>query len=278
MERSLPAFFNYFLKRIQEDDVFGLAAQLAFFFLLSLFPLLIILMTFFSFLQLSQEDMLHFFRTFTPYESMQLIEANIQGIMHNMENRSGKLLFVGIIATLWSASNGMNAIVKALNRAHQVTETRSFLVTRVAAIFLTFLMVFVFIIALLLQLFGNAIGLFIMSFFHVPEKFLQIWTLMRMLASSIIPMLIFTVLYWVAPNKKIPLKSAFPGAIFATISWAITSLVFSFYVGNFANYSAMYGSIGAIIILMIWFYLSGIIIIIGGELNAYVLQTDKSKA
>lgn len=273
MKQTLPAFMKYFLNRIQDDDVFGLAAQLAFFFLLSLFPLLIILMTLFSFLQLSQEDMLSFFRTFTPAESMQLIEANLQDIM---ENRSGKLLSIGIVATLWSASNGMNAIVKALNKAHDVTETRSFLVARGMAIVLTFLMVFVFIIALFLQLFGNEIGSFIISFFHVSDKFIEVWTLMRMLASSIIPLLIFTVLYWVAPNKKITFTSAIPGAIFATIGWAITSLVFSYYVGNFANYSATYGSIGAIIILMIWFYLSGIIIIIGGELNAYLHISHKS--
>lgn len=274
MIKALPAFLQELIKRIQKDDVSGLAAQLAFFFLLSLFPLLIILMTLFPYLQLDQEELLVFFRTFAPGETMQLIETNLN---HIMSNRNGKLLSFGIIATLWSASNGMNALVRALNKAYEVKESRPFLIARGMAIVLTFLMVFVFIIALLLQVFGNEIGMFLLSFFHVTDRFLQIWTTLRLLASSLIPFIIFTVLYWVAPNKRLSITSAIPGAVFATFGWAITSLAFSYYVGNFANYSATYGSIGAIIILMIWFYLSGVIIIIGGELNALISLKKQHK-
>lgn len=267
MLKALPAFIYQFIKQVQKSDISGLAAQLAFFFLLSLFPLLIILMTLFPYIQLDYEQLLSFLSTFAPGETMELIETNLNDIM---DNRSGKLLSVGIIATLWSSSNGMNAIVKALNKAYDVTESRPFLIARGMAIVLTFLMVFVFIIALILQVFGNKIGLYLLSFFNVSDHFLQLWTAIRLLASSLIPFLIFTVLYWIAPNRRIRIVDAIPGAVFATIGWALTSLAFSYYVSNFANYSITYGSIGVIIILMIWFYLSGIIIIIGGELNAFI--------
>lgn len=262
-----------FIERIIHADVTGSAAQLAFFFLLSLFPLLIILMTLLSYIQIDQEELLSFIRTFAPGDTMHLIETNLVDVM---SKRSGTLLSIGIIATLWSASNGMNAIVRALNKAYDVKENRPFLIARGMAIVLTFLMVFVFIAALLLQVFGHQIGEFLLSFLHVPDQFLHLWTTLRWLGSSLIPFIIFMALYWITPNKKLSLVSAVPGAIFATVGWATTSLAFSYYVSNFGNYSATYGSIGAIIILMIWFYLSGFIIIIGGELNA-LLQLKREK-
>ncbi|MBA4536747.1 YihY/virulence factor BrkB family protein [Bacillus aquiflavi] len=274
MVRAIPVFLRDLIMRIQRHDVSGLAAQLAFFFLLSLFPLLIFLMTLLPFIQLSQEDLLGVIRHFAPGETMQLIESNLNDIM---SSQNGKLLSFGIIATLWSASNGINAIVRALNKAYDVAENRPFLLARGMAIVLTFLMIFVFIIALLLQVFGREIGAFLFTSLGLSEQYLSIWSTIRLLASSLIPFLVFTVLYWVAPNKKLSMFSAIPGAVFSTIGWAVSSLAFSYYVSNFGHYSTTYGSIGAIIVLMIWFYLSGIIIIIGGEINALITLKNKEK-
>lgn len=270
---KLPQILRDFIERMIHAEVAGSAASLAFFFLLSLFPLLIILMTLLSYIQIDQEELLGFIRTFAPVETMNLIETNLADVMGK---KSGTLLSIGIIATLWSASNGMNAIARALNKAYDVKENRPFIIARGLAIFLTFLMVFVFIVALILQVFGHEIGVFLLSFLHVPDQFLLLWTTLRWLGSSLIPFVIFLALYWIMPNRKLTINSAIPGAIFATIGWATTSLVFSYYVSNFGNYSATYGSIGAIIVLMIWFYLSGFIIIIGGELNA-LLQLKREK-
>jgi membrane protein len=105
--------------------------------------------------------------------------------------------------------------------------------------------------------------------------FLVIWNLIRWLLTPLILFGIFTILYWVAPNLKMKCKSAIPGAIFATIGWIITSLGFSFYVSNFGNYTSTYGSIGGIIILMIWLYLSAFIILLGGEINAFYAEKSK---
>ncbi|TCJ05806.1 YihY/virulence factor BrkB family protein [Cytobacillus praedii] len=252
------------VKRIIANDIFGLAAQLAYFFLLSLFPLLLFLVTLLPYLPITQEDILGVIRDFAPGESMQLIETNI----NQLSQKNGKLLSFGIIATIWSASNGINAIVKALNSAYEVEESRPFLIARGMAILFTFAMLFVFVVALLLPVFGKLIGIYLFAKFGLSDEFMSIWNTLRWLVSSIILFIVFTGLYWIAPNKKLRCITVVPGAIFATFGWILSSLAFSYYVTNFGNYSATYGSIGAIIVLMIWFYLTGVIIIIGGEINA----------
>jgi membrane protein len=263
------SFLKELIKRFTSDEVPGLSAQLSYFFLLSLFPFLIFLITLIGYLPISQEDVLVTIRQFAPGESVQIIDNTLDQIINK---KNGGLLSFGIIATLWSASNGINAIVRAFNKAYDVDETRSFIVARGMAILLTVAMVFVIVVALLLPVFGREIGLFIFSNFGFSEEFLTIWNTLRWLVSGIILFIVFTALYFVAPNKHLHIKDGLPGSFAATIGWIVVSLAFSYYVGNFANYSATYGSIGGVIVLMIWLYLSGMIIILGGELNALLYK------
>ncbi|BCB02462.1 YihY/virulence factor BrkB family protein [Bacillus sp. KH172YL63] len=260
-------FSKSLFSNISENDVTGLAAQIAYYFLLSLFPLLIFIVTLLPYLPVEQGDLLGVVRDFAPGETMAMIEETLEDVM---TNRNSGLLSISIIATIWSASNGMNAIVKSLNRAYDVGESRSFIATRLMSILLTLGMILVFVVALLLPVFGKQIGIFLFSQFGFSEQFLSIWNAIRWAISPIILFIVFVGLYYFAPSKRIKCLSAFPGAIFATLGWVLVSLAFSFYVGSFGNYSATYGSIGGIIVLMIWFYLTGIIIMIGGEINALV--------
>jgi len=271
MAQAFSNLLKQLWKRVLEDELFGLAAQLAYYFLLSLFPLLLFLVALLPYLPITTEDILAVIRDFAPEDSIQLIEANLL----QLSQKNGHLLSFGIIATMWSASNGINAIVRAFNKAYDVKESRSFIVARGMAILFTFAMIFVFVMALLLPVFGRLIGIYLFAKLGLSDEFLTIWNTLRWLLSSIILFIVFTGLYWIAPNKKLKCVSVVPGAIFATVGWELSSLAFSFYVTNFSNYSATYGSIGAIIILMIWFYLTGIIIIIGGEINAAFSKVKK---
>ncbi|MGM0875957.1 MAG: YihY/virulence factor BrkB family protein [Bacillota bacterium] len=264
------SFLKELLQRFTSDEVPGLSAQLSYFFLLSLFPFLIFLITLLGYLPISEKEVLSTIKQFAPGESMQVIDSTLNQILNE---KNGGLLSFGIIGTLWSASNGINAIVRAFNKAYDVKETRSFIVARGMAILLTVAMVFVIVVALLLPVFGREIGLFIFSNFGFSEQFLTIWNTLRWLVSGTILFIVFTALYFVAPNKRLHIKDGLPGAFAATIGWIIASLAFSYYVGNFANYSATYGSIGGVIVLMIWLYLSGMIIILGGELNAMLYKS-----
>ncbi|WP_223589701.1 YihY/virulence factor BrkB family protein [Neobacillus bataviensis] len=259
--------------RIEEDDLPGLSAQLAYFFLLSLFPLLIVIFSLMPYIPIPHQDMLGMIRDFAPAEAMELIEKNIKFIMNH---RNGGLLSFGVIGTIWSASNGIDAVVRAFNKAYNVKESRSFIIARGMAILLTFGMIFVFILAIILPIFGREIGLFIFSQLGYTQQFIKLWDTFSLLLSAIILFLIFTGLYWVAPNVRLRCRSAFPGAAFATLGWIISSMGLSLYVENIGNYSLTYGSIGAIIVLMIWLYISAFIIILGGEINAFYSEKNRS--
>ncbi|HBZ11230.1 MAG TPA: YihY/virulence factor BrkB family protein [Bacillus bacterium] len=253
-------------RRISDNDVTGFAAQLSYFFLLSLFPMLIFLFTLLPYTPLTQQDIFHLIKDFAPAETYTMIKRTISGIM---DNRSSGLLSVGVIATLWAASKGMNSLMKSLNRAYDVEEKRSFIVSRGLSILLTIAMIFVFILALLLPVFGKQLGLFIFSYLGFSGEFLKIWSVIRWVLTPVILFLVFLAVYYLAPSVKVRFATAVPGSIFASIGWIVVSLGFSFYVSNFGNYTAMYGSIGTIIVLMLWFYFSAIIIMIGGEINSY---------
>ncbi|BDG48838.1 MULTISPECIES: YihY/virulence factor BrkB family protein [Parageobacillus] len=258
-------FIREMARRFQKDEIPRLSAELAYYFLLSLFPFLIFLITLLAYLPIPHEDLLSIIRQYAPKEAIHLVEANVHRVM---DEQNGRLLSLSIIGAIWSASNGMNAIVRAFNRAYDVVENRPFLVARGMSVLLTLGMIFVIIVALVLPVFGKMIGLFLFSAFGFPATFLMIWNAMRWVISSLILFVVFTVLYYFAPNKKLRCANVVRGAIFATIGWIITSLAFSYYVNHFANYAAMYGSLGGMIILMVWFYLSGMIIVLGGEMNA----------
>lgn len=264
MEKAI-AFFKLLYNRILDADVFGLAAQLAYFFLLSLFPFLLFLVTLLGYLPIDAISFMDFIEAYAPDEISEMINSNLT---HLVNNQNGGLLSIGIIGTLWSASNGVNAITKAFNKAYEVDEDRSFIVARLIAVILTLAMIVVIIIALILPVFGRMIGVYIFSLFNLSESFLQFWNMMRMVISTVAFFTVLLVLYKLAPNVRVKLKNVVWGAIFATFSWQLVSLAFSFYVNTLANYSATYGSLGAVIILMIWFYISGIIIITGGVINA----------
>ncbi|UTL73493.1 YihY family inner membrane protein [Bacillus halotolerans] len=248
------------------------SADLAYFFLLSLFPFLIFMLTLTAYLPISTDDVLGVIKQYAPGSAMSLVES----ITHQtLNDRNGGLLSFGIIAALWSASNGMNAIVRSLNHAYEVEENRSFIIVRLTSIFLTIAMVFTILVALLLPVFGRQIGMLAADFVGASDLFLSIWTAIRWGVSPLVLLIVFSALYVIAPNKKLSLRFVMPGALFAAIGWIVVSTLFSFYVSTFANYSATYGSIGGIIVLMIWFYLSGILIILGGEINALLHKRKK---
>ncbi|UOQ43845.1 YihY/virulence factor BrkB family protein [Halobacillus salinarum] len=257
------------ITRFGEDDIFGLAAQLAYFFLLSLLPFMIFLITLLGYLNIEEERVLALISTYAPPETYDLLSENLMTLL---QDQNGGLLSIGIIGTLWAASNGVNAIIKAFNRAHQVDENRPFFITRIIAIILTIAMVIVISIAFLLPVLGHALGTYVFSFFGMSAGFLAIWNALRWVISSVIFFIVLSFLYVMAPNKPVKYRDTVVGAVFATIGWQLVSLLFSFYVSNMGNFSATYGSLGGVIVLMIWFYLSGIVIITGGEINALIYR------
>lgn len=266
-------FFQELLARIQRVDVTALGAQLAFFFLLALFPLLIFIVTLLPYLNLPEDQLFGFFRAYAPEEVYLLIDGTLNEVL---SSKNGGLLSIGVLATIWSASNGMNALFKSLNRSYGIEETRPFIVARSISVIFTLLLIMLFVIALVLTIFGKQIGSLLFAYFGYEEGFLSLWDSIRWIIPPLIIFVVIMALYWIAPNRKLYLKSVIPGAVFGTLGWILTSLAFSLYVSSFANYSATYGSIGGIIVLMMWLYFSGVILMVGGQINA-VMQERKEK-
>ncbi|MGP4060796.1 YihY/virulence factor BrkB family protein [Halobacillus litoralis] len=265
--KSIMNFGKELFSRFGEDDVGGMAAQLAYFFLLSLFPFMIFLLTLLGYLHIDEERVLAFVSTYAPPDTFDMITENVSSLLRS---ENGSLLSIGLIGTLWAASNGVNAIMRAFNRAHNVEENRPFLINRFIAIILTVAMVLVIGIAFLLPVLGHTIGVHLFSFFGLSESFISLWNAIRWVISSIIFYIVLSFLYVTAPNKRLKYKDTVAGAVFATFGWQLVSLMFSFYVSSLGNFSATYGSLGGVIVLMIWFYLSGVVIILGGEINAMI--------
>ncbi|WP_174615945.1 YihY/virulence factor BrkB family protein [Virgibacillus ihumii] len=268
---KVKTFGKQLFEQITEHDVFGTAAQLAYFFLLSLFPFLLFLMTLVGYVPIDDQAIIELIATYAPGEIADLINENISELVNN---RNGSLLSIGIIGTLWSASNAINAIMKGLNNAYEVEEDRSFIVSRLIAVILTLAMFFVICMAFLLPVFGKVIGEFLFTFVGLSEGFLNVWETLRWVISSITFFIVLIALYKLAPNRKVYFKYAVWGALFATVSWQLVSLAFSYYVNSMGNYAATYGSLGTVIVLMIWFYLTGIIILIGGLINAVLRKNN----
>ncbi|MGF9964624.1 YihY/virulence factor BrkB family protein [Bacillus rhizoplanae] len=251
--------------RTIRDDLAGLAAQLAYFFLLSLFPALVFLITLLGYIPIETEDVLSFLQNYAPEDVLSLIETNVDKIV---SEQNGGLLSFGLLAMLYFASNGVNAVMKAFNRAYDITETRSYITTRALSVVLTLATIFMIVFALILPVFGQLIGSAIFKVLGLSHEFSFVWSIVRLLLSFLVLFGLFCFLYKFAPNRHVKRREVVTGALFATIGWIVASYSFAFYVDNFANYSNTYGSLGAIIILILWFYLTGWVILLGGEINA----------
>ncbi|WP_336785817.1 YihY/virulence factor BrkB family protein [Paenibacillus sp. MMO-177] len=262
---TIIPFFKNVYSRFRDDDVPALGAQLTYYFILSFFPFLIFVVSLMSFVQLSGDSVALELIRLMPEQTKEAI----QGILQEVTNNSrGTLLSIGMITTLWSASNGVNAVIKGINKAYDVEENRPFWKLRAISLAATVLLALTILLAIVLLIFGEVIGEFLFDWFDSPVGFELIWGILKYVVPISFMIVVFSLLYWIVPNRKIRFKTAVPGALFATFGWIASSLLFQFYINNFGNYSKTYGSIGGIIILLIWLYISSNIIILGGEVNA----------
>lgn len=266
-------FFSYLVYRIGKDDASGLAAQMTYHFVLAMFPMLIFLLTLLPVFNIDQSritDML----SSAPSETSSIIKSVIGDVT---KNSSGGLLSVGLILAIWSASNGMTAIMNSFNVAYDVEDSRNGILLKLLSVVFTIVMGFVFLIAMALPTLGSAISHYLFGPLGLDSQIKWIFTLLRVLLPLIIILLLFIVLYSVAPNVKTKFRSVLPGAIFTSVIWLLGSFAFGWYISNFGNYSKTYGSIAGIIILLIWLYLTSFIIIIGAEINAIIHQRNVIK-
>lgn len=273
---TIKSYAKELMGEFKKDDVPLLAAAQSYYYLLSIFPMMILILTILPLLNIDSQAIVTLVQNTAPSSMTSVLEENILSIV---ETPRGGLFTIGLIGALWSASNGINAFINASNTAYDIEETRSFIKVRGISIALTFGMIIALAVALILPIFGNLIIDFISSVVSLPPQTELLFQILRWVVALAVMSAILLVLYRFAPNKKLKWKEILPGAITAAVLWQLISLAFSFYVSNFGNYSATYGSLGGIIILMLWFFLTGMILMIGAELNViYHRRHGKSHA
>lgn len=262
--REARLFLKLLGEKFVEDHTVDLAATLAFYFLLSLFPLVIFLFAIIPYLGLTQDQILPFIGRYLPGEVMTLIEQNIKDVF----TKNGGLLSLGVIATIWPASSAINALMRTLNRAYHVKESRPFFLTRLLAMCFTVAMIFAIAMTLAINVASAAWARSLFRHLGLPDGFANMWSVLSTLITFIVIIIIFDLLYMLAPNIRLRPGEVIVGAVIAGAGWQVVSYAFSFYVRYFGNYASTYGTLGGIIILMVWFYLTAFTIIIGGQINA----------
>lgn len=265
--------------RLNDHEIFGRAAQLSYYFLLALFPLLLFLVTLLGYFAEAGSDLrqklLSYLATVMPPSAITLVHTTLDEIS---AARGGGKLSLGILAALWAASNGMGAISDTLNVAYGVKETRSWWRVRLVAVFLT-IMVSIFIVTVLsVVLFGGYLGDRVAVHFGLGSAFAILWKVLQLPIALVFLLLAFDMIYYFAPDDRRPKRRLWtPGAFTAVVLWFAVSYVFRLYLHFFNSYSVTYGSLGGLIVLMLWFYFTGIAILIGGEVNSELeLQSRKS--
>jgi membrane protein len=276
---SVPIPWSQVLKRtiweIGNDNCFGLAAQLAFYFLLALFPALLFMVALIGYLPVENaiHELLLALATVAPHELVALLREQLAQIT---AASNASLLTLGILGALWSSSSAMVAIIDALNRAYDVTEWRPWWKRRLVAICLTVSLVLFIVVSLALVLIGPTMAFSVAYWLRVGPAVALVWGLIRWPLIVCCVVLAMDLVYHFAPNRRRRWSWITPGSILATVLWIASSLAFKLYVTSFADYTATYGAIGGAIVTMLWFYVSSIAILIGAELNGVIEETTRS--
>ncbi len=266
--KSILGFIIYFIIKINKDDIFALSAQLAYYLILSFFPFLIFLMTVIGFSELDSMEVVGSLRNILPSNVYHLVYSTIVEII---ETQSTGLLGASILLVIWSSSSAFRAVIKGLNKAYGIKEDRTFIKRAFIAILCTFALVFVIILTLIMLVFGKLIGELLVLYLPFESIIERVWNLLRYVIVIIVMICVFAAIYRYTPSKRIHWKNTFPGAIVCTLGWLTVSVGFAFYINNFSNYSKLYGSLGAVIVLITWLYITSMLVIIGGEVNSVLV-------
>lgn len=265
----LSRFIGDLKSSIADDNIFNGAAALAFFLTLSIFPAMIFLMAVLPYLPVQQIDraIMDLLRQALPGDAATLFADVVEEVTRE---RRGGLLSFGFVAALWAASSGMYAIMQQLNITYHVKEARSFVRARGVALGLTVLFGVLVLGAFSLIVTGGAIQDWIGDRFGTSDVLLAAFAVFRWLMIVLALLLAFALIYYLAPNVEQKFAFITPGSVIATVLLLFASLGFSLYATRFGDYDATYGSIGAVILLMLWLYIAGLVILVGSEINVLV--------
>ncbi len=270
------------VRSIIKNDFFGMASEMGFILLAGFFTFLLFLMTIFGWMgnKSYMEPILLGLSNIVPHQVFELINSVLNQTM--IFDHGKWIAILGIIMTVFLSMNAMAVVLKGLNRAYKVEETRNFIYTRLLSMLMILVDILILFLTINIIIFGKVIIMFLVANFGLSKNIaLTILTLrwpVAFLALYLMAFLSYYILPDLKGNEKFKRTSALPGTAFFTVFWLVGSWGFSVYVNNFSTYNMLYGTIGAFFILMIWLYYTSIVLLIGGEINSRVYNRLETKA
>ncbi|MHC6178473.1 YihY/virulence factor BrkB family protein [Clostridium sp. JNZ X4-2] len=261
-----------FIIRFMEDDVLALASQLAYSLIFSFFPFLIFIISFIGYSDVNSSDILTVLGYILPKNILELIESTVVRIT---TTKNTQMVYLSLIFTIWASSSGFHAVIKALNKAYNQKEHRTLFKIYAVSILCTLGITVIMVITILFLVFGGMLGGMLASNLGFSQEFNFIWDILRYVIMFVSTVFIFAAVYIYTPSVKLTWKEIIPGAVFSAAGIVVVSIGFAFYVNNFANYSIIYGSIGAAIVLLTWLFILSVITILGGEVNAVLFRYEE---
>ena len=260
-------------EEIITNDVFGRAAELAFYFLFALFPLILLMVTVFGLFAAHrvelQRNLLSYFADFLPPAAFQLLRTVATELA---AHASGRKLTFGIVTALWCISGGISSMISSLNSAYHVRETRSWFKVRGIAIGLSLLISILLLVALFMVLIGGHFVDRIGTGLRWHPIVIRTWKAIQWPGAIFFVTVSCSLIYYFGPDLKERRRWSWfaPGSVFGAFVWLAASFGFRLYLHFFNNYSYSYGSLGAVMILLVWLYVAGLAYLIGGAINAEI--------
>jgi len=271
---------KYNISQIIDTSIYTListrASEMSFYLLLAFFPFLIFTINIVGYIPIIHiNKSIVFLENIMPQSTVIFI---LELIDSAIENRSISFLIMSFYMTLWTSSRSIRAFIRNSNKSYKVKETRSFIKISITSFLFTITLLMLIFLSIIFLVYGKKIGHILFNLIGLDKVFMYIWNIVRYTVGIGSIILILISLYRYAPNKKLCIKEAMPGAVIATFSWILISSFYSYYVNNFSNYEVIYGSIAGIIVLITWIYLSSYTLFIGLEVNTRLyFKKNKNK-
>lgn len=262
---------------IRRDELIDIAGQLAYSSLLALFPFLIFLATVLGFLPIHgvTERLLSDLRRVMPPGVAPLVEDTVRGVV---ANQNGWLLALSIAGSLWAASGGIGALTTALDHCFGVRETRAWLHVRLRSIGITIGATFLLAVMAVTFMIGPALVEKASAYLGLGQVVAIAWAWLRWPAAVVAMSVLLAMLYWACPDVDQPFRLFTAGSLFAVPAWIGVSLLFNLYVTHLGSFNRTYGALGTAVVLLIWIYVSGLIVLVGGEMNAVLWRGRRAEA
>lgn len=249
------------------DDLPGSAAQVSYYILFSLFPLLFFLVTLTAFippLRQSIQSVVDRAAEIIPTQPMDIIRDQVRALT---ERPKPRLLTLGLVVAIYSASLGVDAFRKALNRAHEVVERRSFWRCQLIALILALLGAFFVLLSFGLMLLGGELGRWAFGEIGVGSQFVAVWSWLRFPIIAVLVLFLFAFTYFILPDVDSRFRPFTPGTAVAAVGWIAATWGFAYYSDHFGQFNVMYGSLGGAVLLLVWFYISAFVYLLGAEID-----------